>query len=246
VSIFSDDDPDSTKLDGEYASGLDPDGDMRMEDDLETLDSVELDGDVDIERDGDDKEEEDEEAEDEKKEDEEEEEEEVVVVVDVDEEDDKDEDDGKEAQMIGQGAMVNTSADDVANMVDDQPIVLPEQPQEMYAYIPWPQPTAPAPLPQTPDRCPQPLTLETDPISGLYHLGFVMPLKPRPAVPALQEAEAAANTSDVKLDQQLRIESAGANSTTMSLSLMSLSQMSLPPMSLSLLSHSPRHTRIAR
>jgi hypothetical protein len=239
-------------LDGEYASELDPVGDMRMEDDLETLDRILLDGDVDIERDGDDKEEEDEEEEDEEEEDEqkedeeEEEEEEEVVVVDVDEEDDKDEDDGKEAQMIGQGAMVNTSADDVANMVDDQPIVLPEQPQEMYAYTPWPQPTAPAPLPQTPDRCPQPLTPETDPISGLYHLGFVMPLKPRPAVPALQEAEAAANTSDVKLDQQLLIESAGADSTTMSLSLMCLSQMSLPPMSLSLMSHSLRHTRIAR
>jgi len=38
---------------------------------------------------------------------------------DEDEEEDKDEDDGKEPRTIGQGEMVNTSADGVDNMVDN-------------------------------------------------------------------------------------------------------------------------------
>jgi hypothetical protein len=48
VSISSDDDPDSTESDGEYDSELDPDVDMRMEDDVNALDGVDLDGDVDM------------------------------------------------------------------------------------------------------------------------------------------------------------------------------------------------------
>ena len=46
---------------------------------------------------------------------------------DKDEEQDKDEDDGKEPRTIGQGEMVITSADNVDSMVEDEPIVLPEQ-----------------------------------------------------------------------------------------------------------------------
>jgi hypothetical protein len=46
VSISSDDDTDFTELDGEYGSELDPDVDMRMEDDVDAPDSVDLDGDV--------------------------------------------------------------------------------------------------------------------------------------------------------------------------------------------------------
>jgi len=176
--------------------------DMRMEDDVDAPDGIDLDGDVDMERDGDDEEEEDE-----KKEDEEEEEE-----VDEDEEEDKDEDDGKEPRTIGQGEMVNTSADDVDTMVDDQPIVLPEQCQEMREHTPRPQPPAPAPRPQTPDPRPRLRTPETHPLSGLEHLGLVTPQKPRPAVPTQREAEAAGNTSDVDVDQQLLIESAGGDS----------------------------------
>jgi hypothetical protein len=195
VSISSDDDTDSTESDGEYDSELDPDVDMRMEDDVDAPDGVDLDGDVDMERDGDDEEEEDE-----KKEDEEE------------EEVDEDEDDGKEPRTIGQGEMVNTSADDVDTMVDDQPIVLPEQCQEMREHTPRPQPPAPAPRPQTPDPGPRPRTPETHPLSGLEHLGLVTPQKPRPAVPTQREAEAAGNTSDVDVDQQLLIESAGGDS----------------------------------
>jgi len=42
------------------------------------------------------------------------------------EEEDEDEDDGKKPRTIGQGEMVNTSAENVDTMVDDQPIVLPE------------------------------------------------------------------------------------------------------------------------
>ena len=55
---------------------------------------------------------------------------------DEDEEEDQDEDDGKEPQTIGQGEMVNTSADDVDTIIDDQPIVLPEQGQEMREHTP--------------------------------------------------------------------------------------------------------------
>jgi len=132
--------------------------------------------------------------------------------VDEAEEEDKDEDDGKEPRTIGQEEMVNTSADDEDTMVDDQPIMLPEQCQEMREHTPRPQPLAPAPRPQTPDPRPRPQTLETHPLSGLEHLGLVKPQKPRPAVPTQREAEAARNTSDVDVDQQLLIESAGGDS----------------------------------
>jgi len=40
----------------------------------------------------------------------------------------------------------------------------------------------------------------------------VTPQKPRPAVPTLQEAEAAGNSSDVDVNQQLLGELAGGNS----------------------------------
>jgi len=45
-------------------------------------------------------------------------------------------------------------------------------------------------------------------------LGLVTPQKPRPAVPTLQEAEAAGNTLDVDVDvnEQLVIKSAGGDS----------------------------------
>ena len=51
--------------------------------------------------------------------------------------------------MIGQGEMVNTSADDGDTMVDDEPTVLPEQGQQMRKHTPWPQPPVPAPRPHT-------------------------------------------------------------------------------------------------
>jgi len=197
MSISSADDTDTTGSDGDYDSELDPDVDMRMEDDVDAPDGVHLDGDVDMERDGADDEEKDEEKEDE----------EVVEEEDEDEEEDQDEDDGKEPWMLGQGEMVNISADDVDTMVDDKPIVLPEQGEEMREHTPRPQPPEPHPLPPTP---------ETHPLSGLEHLGLVTPRKPRPVVPTLREAEAARNTSDVDVDvyvdQQLQIESAGGDS----------------------------------
>jgi len=192
MSLSSDDDTDSIEWHGEDDSEDDSDVDMRMEDDVDAPDSVDSDSDVDIQRDGDEEEEEDEEKEDEEKEDEEEEEQE-----------DKDEDDAKEPRTIGQGEMVNTSADDVNTMVHDWRIVLPEQGQEMREHTPWPQPPAPAPRPQTP---------KIHPLSGLEHLGLVTPQKRCPAVPTLREAEVARNTSDVDVDQQLLIESAGGDS----------------------------------
>jgi hypothetical protein len=162
---------------------------MRMEDDVDAPDGVDLDGDVDMERDGDDQVEEDEQEEDEEEE---------------------EEDDGKEPRTIGQGEMVNTWADDVDTMVDDQPIVLPEQGQEIRE--PLPQPPAPAPQLQTLEPHPRPRTSETHPLSGLEHLGLVTPQKPRPAVPSLHEAEAAGNSLDVDVNQQLLIKTAGGDS----------------------------------
>ena len=46
--------------------------------------------------------------------------------------------------MTGQGEMVTTSANDGDTIVVDQPIVLPEQGQEMREDTPWPQPPVPA------------------------------------------------------------------------------------------------------
>ena len=137
MSISSDDDTDSTKLDGEYDSEVEPDVAMHMEDDVDGPGGVDLDGDVDMERDSDDDEEEDEKKEDEKE----------VEEEDEEEEEDQDEDDGKEPRTDGQGEMVNSSADDIDTMVDDQPIVLPEQGQEMCKHTPRPQSPAPTPWP---------------------------------------------------------------------------------------------------
>jgi hypothetical protein len=109
--------------------------------------------------------------------------------------------------------MLNTSTDDFDTMVDNQPVLLPEQGQEMWEQ---PQPLAPAPVPQTPELRPPPRTPETHHHSWLEHLGLMVPQKPRPVVPTLQEAESAGNSSDVNvdvnIDQQLLIESAGGDS----------------------------------
>jgi hypothetical protein len=147
VSISSSDDTNSTESDGEYDSELDPDVDMCMEDDVDALDGVDLDGNVDMERNGEDEEDEEEEHE-------QEEDEKKEVVVDEDEEEDEDEDNGKVPRTIGQGEMVNLSADDADTMVDDQPTMLPDQGQEMHEHTPQPQPPAPAQRPQTPEPGP--------------------------------------------------------------------------------------------
>jgi len=110
MSISSEDDTDFTESDGEYDSELEVD--IYMEDNVHTPDCFDIDGDVDMERDGED-------GEDEEEEDEKEEE-----VVDEDEE--EDEDNGKEPRMIDQGGMESTWADVVDTMVDDEPTVLPE------------------------------------------------------------------------------------------------------------------------
>jgi hypothetical protein len=135
MSISSDGDTDSTEWDGKYDSERESDVDMRIENPVDALDSVALDGDVDMEWDG--EHEEDEEEEDEKEE----------VVVDEDDWKDEDKDNGKEPRMIGQGEMVNSSADDADTMVDDQLTVLPEQGQGMRKNTPWPQTLEPCPQP---------------------------------------------------------------------------------------------------
>jgi hypothetical protein len=99
--------------------------------------------------------------------------------------------------------MVNLSADDVDTMVDDQPILLNEQGQKMRKHTPWRQHMVPAPRSQTPERCLSPRNPEPAPLMGLEHMGLLTPQKPRPAMPTLEEAEAARNTSDMNVDQQL-------------------------------------------
>jgi hypothetical protein len=124
-----------------------------MEVNVDAQDGVDSEGDVDMERDSED--EEDGEKEDAK-------EEEVV-----DEDEEEDEHNGKEPRMIGQGEMVNTSADNADAMVDDQPTVLPEHGQEMREHTPRPQPPAPAPQQQTPEPPPRLQTPETYTLSEL-------------------------------------------------------------------------------
>jgi hypothetical protein len=54
--------------------------------------------------------------------------------------------------------------------------------------------------------------VETHKLSGLEFLGLVTTQTPRPAAPTLREAEAARNTSDVDVEQQLLRESAAGDS----------------------------------
>jgi hypothetical protein len=156
--------------------------DIGLDDDVDSLYGVDLDGNVDMEMDGDDEEEADEQEEDEQ-------------------EEDEDADNGKEPWMIGQGAMVNTTADNVNTMVDNQPTMLPEQSQEIHEQTQQLQPLAPAPMPHTPEPCPQPPTPDTHPVSGLEILWRVIPLHPRPVAAILRKAEAAGNTSDINVEQ---------------------------------------------
>jgi hypothetical protein len=97
--------------------------------------------------------------------------------------------------------MLNTLADNVDTMVDYQPIVLPVHGQVIRKHIPYPQPPAPAPRAENPERRPRPCTAETPPLIGLGDLGLVTPEKPCLAVTCLHKAEAAGNTSDVDVDQ---------------------------------------------
>jgi len=128
MSISSPDDTYSTmESEGQY----DPENhsalDMHIKDDVDSPWSMDWDGDVDIERDGDNDEEDDEEEEDQEKE----------------EDGDEEEEDGKQPQKINQGEMVNTSPDDVDNIIDHQPIVLTEHGQEMCEHSPRPHPLEP-------------------------------------------------------------------------------------------------------
>ena len=73
---------------------------------------------------------------------------------DKDEEEDKNKDDGKKPRTIRQGEMVNTLANTVDTMVDEQPIVIPEQGQEMCNHTLWIPPPAHTPPPDTAEPCP--------------------------------------------------------------------------------------------
>lgn len=79
--------------------------------------------------------------------------------------DNGDEDDSEEPRTIGQGEIANLSADDEDVLVDNQPIMLPEQRQKIPKNTPPPQLTAPAPQQQTPEPSPQQQPWETHPLS---------------------------------------------------------------------------------
>jgi hypothetical protein len=111
MSISSGDDANSTESDSKSNPEHHPDVAMRMEDDVDAPDGVDLDSDVDMQRDGDDEEKEDEEEEDKVEEDKEEEEDE-----------DDEEHDGKDPRTISQRVMVHTPADYIDRIVDDQQI----------------------------------------------------------------------------------------------------------------------------
>jgi hypothetical protein len=201
-----------------------------MEDDVDGPHGVDLDSDVEVARAGDNEQEEDEEQQDANEEEE----------MDEDEEEDEDEDDGKEPRTIGQGEMVNTSADDVDTKVDHQPIVLPEQGQEMRENTPPPQPPAPAPRPQTPEPCPQPRTAETHSLSGLEDLGLVTPKNPA------QRCQVCKKMRQPETPRMwMWISSCSANQHVATVSLMSLSPISLSPMFLSPTSFRLRRPRFA-
>jgi len=200
MSLSSDNDTDSTEeLDGEYDSQHHSAVDKCIEDEVDTPASVDLVGDVELEKNGEDEDEEDEKEDDEEK-------------GDKDKEENEDEDNGKGHWMIGQGEMVNPLAENVDTMVDDQPIVLPEQGQEICEHTPQPQSPVPAPLPYTPQASPRPQTSETNSLCELDDLGVVTPHKPRLAVHILRRSEAAGNTSDANMDEQLLGELGGGDS----------------------------------
>jgi hypothetical protein len=114
--------------------------------------------------------------------------------------------------MIGQEDMVKMSAGDVATLVDDQPLAIPEQGQGIREHTTRSQPLAPGELRQSLETRPRPRTPETNPLSGLEHLGYVTPQKHHHTVPTHPEDEAAGNCFNVDLDQQLLGGSAGGDS----------------------------------
>jgi hypothetical protein len=188
MPISSDDDTDSTEVSGcALDSDLAPDVDIRIEDEVDAPDGIELDCDVDMDRDGDN------------------EVQEVEYKYD-EEEEDENEDDGIEPGTIGQEEVVNTSHEVVDSMVDAQRMVLHEQKQEMREYTTWPQPPALSPPPQTLEPRPRPQTPETHPLSRLAHLGCMTQQNPCTAVRTLGETEAAGTTADVDVNQQLLIK----------------------------------------
>ena len=105
--------------------------DLGRKDDVDAPYGIDLDGDVDMYRDGDDEEVDDEEEDDTERKDEEAEE-------DEDEEEDEDGDNGKGPGTIGNGAMVNSLAEDIHTIENHQAIVLLEQGQEMPKLTPQP------------------------------------------------------------------------------------------------------------
>jgi hypothetical protein len=182
VSIYSEDDTNYSKVSySESDSEHDRDVHMHIENDVDAPSGVDFDGNVEMEWDDDNDKGQDEEEQDEDNDDD-------------DEDEDEDEDDRKEPRMIGLGEMVCTSVYDVDNIVDDQPTVLPRQGKEMHELTPRPQSQEPLARPPTP---------EPHALSPLEFLGLVKPQIPHLVALNLLKSEAARNTSNVDVEQQL-------------------------------------------
>jgi hypothetical protein len=230
VSITSDVDTDSTEPHGKYDSELDVD--MCMADDVDALDSVDIDGYVDMERDGEDAQ--DEEEEDEK-------EEEVV-----DEHEHEHENNGKNPRKIAQGEMVNTSADDVDAVVDDEPTVLLGEGRRC-GSIPHGHNLRRLPHRHKPRSLPHDHEVRRlIPSVGWSFWG----LRRRKNLAQWRElSEKLRQPETARMEMWSRSYSANrqvATVSTMALSQISLSLMSLSPMSLSQMSLSLRRARMAR
>jgi hypothetical protein len=115
-------------------------------------------------------------------------------VEDGNENEDENKDDGQEPQMVGQGEIVNTSADDVDLMVDNQPIILPAQCKEMCKDSLQHQPLAAGPWPLSREPHPGPHPPESHPLSRLHNVDLVTAQNPRPAVATLNDTDAARST----------------------------------------------------
>jgi hypothetical protein len=148
---------------------------MHMEEDMDARGDVDLNSNEGMEKDSYDEEEEDEAEENAEEEDKDAED-------GKEKEEDMDEDDDNKCRPIDQGEVVNTSADDVDTMGDDQPIEQSEPGQEMRMHTTWPQHLVHAPGPQTMEPRPRPPTLGTNLLCWPAHLGLVTPQQPRPVV----------------------------------------------------------------
>ena len=105
--------------------------------------------------------------------------------------------------MRGKREMVNSSADDANTIVDDEQTMLPEQGQEKCDHIRQLQLPAHTLRLKTPEPPTRPPTPQTHTLSGRVFLEVMTPYTYHPAAQSLREAEAAGNSLDFNVQQQI-------------------------------------------